>query len=198
VLLCGVSCKVVVAELLSLFPAGQLPHYHIVKTLADIAANHPVAFVGEMKEVMARCTPVIASVKKAAMRWVFATAYGRFSESMGHYSAAAAESGTVASITPASFEVHMSAAFDVIFNLWLPEEKEPKVKFACLESLGQMCNLLDHPALETRVPRLIPAYLGFYKKEQHKDHLPISHVSARYTARGAAEEHVQWCSSGRA
>ena len=124
---------------------------------------------------MARVTPVIGNIKKSPMKWVFATAYGRFSESMGHYTASATEAGTQPEITSASFEVHMSSAFDVLFNSWLPEEKEAKVRFAILESLGHMCLLLDKPALEIRLPKLVPAYLMKYSKENFKDHLPISH-----------------------
>ena len=146
-----------------------------MKTLADVAGNHPVEFVQKLKEVMARMTPVIGNIKKSPMKWVFATAYGRFSESMGHYQANALESGTPQTIQSASFEIHMASAFDVMFNSWMPDEKEAKVRFACLESLGHMCLLLDRPALEARLPKLIPAYLMMYKKEKYQDHLPISH-----------------------
>lgn len=69
VLLAGVNCSLVVDECMSLFPAGQLPHYYIVKTLADVAANHPVDFVQKLKEVMARMTPVIGNIKKSPMKW---------------------------------------------------------------------------------------------------------------------------------
>ena len=50
VLLAGVNCSLVVDECLSLFPAGTLPHYYIVKTLAEVAANHPVDFVQKLSE----------------------------------------------------------------------------------------------------------------------------------------------------
>jgi hypothetical protein len=69
VLLAGVNCTKVVDELLSIFPVSQLPHYYIVKTLADVAANHPVEFVQKLKEVMARMTPVIGNIKKSPMKW---------------------------------------------------------------------------------------------------------------------------------
>ena len=110
-----------------------------------------------------------------ALSRVFATAYGRFSESMGHYQASCVESDVAPTIQSASFEIHMASAFDVLFNSWMPDEKESKVRFACLESLGHMCLLLDRPALEMRLPKLIPAYLMMYKKEAYKDHFAISH-----------------------
>jgi len=184
VLLGGVNCSAVVDEILSLFPAGQLPHYYIVKCLADVAANHPVEFVQKLKEVMARMTPVIGNIKKAPMKWVFATAYGRFSEAMGHYQASMASSdaspGAPGSpghplVQAASFEIHMASAFDVMFGSWLSNDSDAKVKFACLESLGSMCLLLDRQALEARLPRLVNLYLTMYKKEKVSDHLSISH-----------------------
>jgi len=175
VLLANVNCSLVVDELLSLMPAGALPNYYLVKTLADVAAAEPVAFVSKLKEVMARMTPVIGSIKKSPMKWVFATAYGRFSESMGHYLASHAEAGTEATVTSASFEIHMASAFDVLFGSWLPTAEDAKVRFACLECLGQMCLLLDRPALEARLPKLVPAYLAQFKKEKSTDHLPIVH-----------------------
>lgn len=179
-LLSGVDCVLVVDELLALMPAGELPHYFIVKTLADIAANHPVTFVHKLKEVLARMTPVIGTIKKSPMMWVFATAFGRFSESMGHYTAAhlenaATNEGNAPVVNAAAFEIHMASAFDVMFTNWLVNAKEAKVKFACLESLGMMCTLLDKPALELRLPKLITRYLETYKKEKPADHLPISH-----------------------
>lgn len=96
---------------------------------------------------------------------------------MGHYQASCLEAGTEPTIHTASFEIQAASAFDVAYNTWLPDEKEAKVRFACLESLGHMCLLLDRPALEARLPKLIPSYLMMYKKEKPQDHLAISHVS---------------------
>jgi len=73
VLLSGINCPLVVDECLSLTTPSQLPHYYIVKTLADVAANQPVPFVQKLKEVMARLTPVMGNIKKSPMKWVFAT-----------------------------------------------------------------------------------------------------------------------------
>jgi len=73
VLLSSINCTLVVDECLSLTTPSQLPHYYIVKTLADVAANQPVQFVQKLKEVMARLTPVMGNIKKSPMKWVFAT-----------------------------------------------------------------------------------------------------------------------------
>ena len=114
---------------------------------------------------------------QSAVSLFFLPAYGRFSEAMGHYQASCLEAGTEPTIHTASFEIQAASAFDVAYNTWLPEEKEAKVRFACLESLGHMCLLLDRPALEARLPKLIPSYLMMYRKEKPQDHLAISHVS---------------------
>jgi hypothetical protein len=66
----------------------------------------------------------------------------------------------------------MSSAFDVVLNKWLIS-KEPKVRYAVLESLGFMSHCIDRAGFESKVLKLIPTYLAMYKKE--KDHLPISH-----------------------
>jgi len=117
---------------------------------------------------------------------------------MGHYQASCLEAGTEPTIHTASFEIQAASAFDVAYNTWLPDEKEAKVRFACLESLGHMCLLLDRPALEARLPKLIPSYLMMYKKEKPQDHLAISHVSdsgVRRTDAGGkgAKQQLQAC-----
>jgi hypothetical protein len=67
----------------------------------------------------------------------------------------------------------MNMAFDVIFNNWL-NSKELKVRLAVLESLGAMSSLLTRDHFDAELMKLLPIFLGMYKKEAIGNHLPVS------------------------
>lgn len=71
------------------------------------------------------------------------------------------------------FESEMNSAIDVMFAKWM-ETKEPKVRFAIVESLGFMCHLLERNTYEMRLVKLLPTYLNMYKGVPVHEQLPIS------------------------
>jgi len=162
----------VVDNLLTHFTAGVVPHYYIVKTLADIAVANPISFTMRLKDVIRRVIPVLGSVKKAPMMWVFATAVGRFSEAMHHFQSNANDEQKK-EVQPNAFATDLGSGFDVIFSRW-SGAKELQVRLAVSESLGHMASMIDDSTFTQTLPKLIPSYLGMYKKEKPSDYLPIS------------------------
>ena len=73
-----------------------------------------------------------------------------------------------------SFQLEFLSAFDILFNRWLTDSPELKVRLTILESLGSIATCLDKNQLETRLTKVIPIYLAAYKKEKHTDYLPVT------------------------
>ena len=63
----------------------------VIKTFADISAANGVEFTLRMGDVLSRVIPVLGNVKKSPMKWVFATALGRFAEAIKHFKSNATE-----------------------------------------------------------------------------------------------------------
>ncbi len=72
VLLSQHYCNDVIDSLLKCFKPGEMPHYFIVKTMADIAAAQGVQFTLRMRECLSRLIPVLSAVKSGPQKWVFA------------------------------------------------------------------------------------------------------------------------------
>lgn len=173
VLLCGPFCDLVVTEVLSVFKPGIEPHYFVPKALAEIAAANGVHFTRRMGEVLGRTIPVLGSVKKSPMKWVFATALGRFAEAIMHFNNNA-DAQEKEEVDTTKFYTEIASAWDVIFTKWLID-KESKVRFAVAESLGYLSAVLDKNNFEDRLNKIIPQYFAMYKKEKFPEHQPISH-----------------------
>ena len=73
-----------------------------------------------------------------------------------------------------SFELEFLSAFDILFNRWLTDSPDLKVRLTILEALGSIATCLDRQQLETRLPKVLPKYLETYKKEKPLDQLPVS------------------------
>ena len=168
-------CPPLLTELLSHFKHGDLPHYYLVKTLSDVAVANPTSFTLRLSDTLTRTTPSLSMVKKPPLRWVFATALGHYADALHHFTVnASEEERAAAAINPKSFELEFLSSFDILFNRWLAESGEVKVRMAIVEALGSMSQVLGREALEQRLGKVIGKGLEMYKKEKVSDHLPIS------------------------
>lgn len=95
----------VITDLLKDFGPGSVPHYFVMKTLADLAMANPVGTVPMLQDIFSRTLPVLASIKQDNIRWVFANAVGCFCEAILSYSI---NLGTAASTDITSFESPVS------------------------------------------------------------------------------------------
>jgi hypothetical protein len=163
--------EAVITSLLSLCKPGVEPHYFIVRTLSDTAAANPISTVINLRDILSRIIPVLGLVKNSPMKWIFASALGRFAEGINFFLGNATEDQRT-QVDLSSFESDMASAWDVLFSKWL--EGEPKVKFVVLESLGYLASVLGTRDFDSRFQKLAPTYLQHYKTEQPKDQLPIT------------------------
>lgn len=160
----------ILGELLTRFQPGTVPHYFVMKTLGDVVSANALDTIPKLKEIMARVLPVLSSVKIESIRWVFATAIGNFCESIIHYSANI-DKAKDKSYNLYSFSSDMFPAYEILLNQWLTS-KETKVRLAALQALGNICQVLTREQLEQQLPKIVPTFLQFFKKE--KEHLQIT------------------------
>eukprot|EP01114_Cavostelium_apophysatum_P008329 TRINITY_DN2073_c0_g1_i2.p1 TRINITY_DN2073_c0_g1~~TRINITY_DN2073_c0_g1_i2.p1 ORF type:complete len:513 (-),score=158.15 TRINITY_DN2073_c0_g1_i2:146-1684(-) len=160
----------ILTELMGRYTPGQVPHYFIVKTLGDVISANSIDTVPKLKEIMARVTPILGSIKQDNIRWVFASAIGHFCDAITHY-VANKDKAPDQSFNIYSFSSDMFPAYEFMFTNWL-QSKETKVRLATLQALGSIGGVLTREQLEAQLPKIVPIFLGFFKKE--KDTLPVT------------------------
>lgn len=58
--------------MLAQMPTMQLPHYFVMKALADFARASPRKFIPHLKLAMTKVLPLLSLVKQDNMKWAFA------------------------------------------------------------------------------------------------------------------------------
>eukprot|EP00004_Rigifila_ramosa_P005673 TRINITY_DN1633_c0_g1_i5.p1 TRINITY_DN1633_c0_g1~~TRINITY_DN1633_c0_g1_i5.p1 ORF type:complete len:1396 (+),score=325.85 TRINITY_DN1633_c0_g1_i5:37-4224(+) len=164
--------KDVIDELLKRFEPGVIPHYFVIKTLADVASANPLALVPRLKEILSRCLPLLANLKHDNMRWVFANAASQFAESVQSYMANI-DRAENKSITPANFHSEFFTYYEFMFTRWL-SIAEPKVRQTTLQAIGHSTALMERSQFERELPKIIQGILGLYKREPENLRLPIT------------------------
>lgn len=165
-------CTRVMATLMAQFKSGVLPHYFVMKTMADLAAANQLEVVPSLRDAMARTIPVLGAIKQDNLRWVFSSALAKFAEAiMAHVHNI--EDATERNAQQYAFSAEMFTAFDLVFTNWTTSSNR-KVRLAAFQAVGHMCALMKPEHFEQQVPKVIPALLAMYKKEKEADFLPIT------------------------
>ncbi|KAM8811767.1 maestro heat-like repeat-containing protein family member 1 [Eudromia elegans] len=155
-----VNC--VMEELLGKFQPGVLPHYYVVRTLADLATANVFGMVPFLNSVLGTMLPMLGMAKADAMKSVFCYALQHFSESIQEY-LANLDQAPDPTVRKDTFSSEIFCAYEVLFSAWL-QHREPKLRLAVVEAIGPMSHLLPSERLEEQLPKLIPAVLGLYRK----------------------------------
>jgi len=165
-------CTRVMATLMAQFKSGVIPHYFVMKTMADLSAANQLEVVASLRDAMARTIPVLGAIKQDNMRWVFSSALAKFAEAiMAHVHNIEDEAERNAQLY--SFSAEMFTAFDLVFTNWTVSSNR-KVRLAAFQAVGHMCALMKPEHFDQQVPKVIPALLAMYKKEKEADFLPIT------------------------
>ncbi|KJE96498.1 hypothetical protein CAOG_06818 [Capsaspora owczarzaki ATCC 30864] len=163
--------KEVVDELLSKCEPATIPHFYIVKTLGNFASSHAALMVPCLNDVFSRLLPVLGMIKQDNMKLVFSTSIGHFCESIITFVANKTDH-TADNLGQRDFAGQVFTAFEVMFNVWLPNGNDPKLRMAIVEALGFMAQCLSREQFDIQLPKLVPGVLALYKK--HNEHLPIT------------------------
>ncbi|KAM6935903.1 maestro heat-like repeat-containing protein family member 1 isoform 2-T2 [Lycodopsis pacificus] len=160
----------IMEEILSKFQPGLLPHFFVVQTLANLSDSNVYGMVPFLNAILGTLLPMLSMAKQDNMKWVFASALCHFSDSILEY-LANLDKAPDPTVRKDTFSTEIFAAFDILFNNWL-QSRESKLRITVAEAVGSMCHLMASDKLEEQIPKLIPAILSLYKK--NNEHYLIS------------------------
>ncbi|KAK9513462.1 hypothetical protein VZT92_026993 [Zoarces viviparus] len=160
----------IMEEILSKFQPGLLPHFFVVQTLANLSDSNVYGMVPFLNAILGTLLPMLSMAKHDNMKWVFASALCHFSDSILEY-LANLDKAPDPTVRKDTFSTEIFAAFDILFNNWL-QSRESKLRLTVAEAVGSMCHLMASDKLEEQIPKLIPAILSLYKK--NNEHYLIS------------------------
>ena len=143
-------CKEIMDFLLERFQPGQIPHFFVIHTMAQLAQVNPTEMVPYLSSSLGTMLPMMGMAKGEGQRWVFAATLAKFSEAILDYLANVGfEDSSIekdASITLESFAQEIFAAYEVLFNVWL-KSSEGKLRLAIVESIGYMSKIIAKGAV---------------------------------------------------
>nr|XP_046255582.1 maestro heat-like repeat-containing protein family member 1 isoform X1 [Scatophagus argus] len=160
----------IMEEILSKFQPGLLPHFFVVQTLANLSDSNVYGMVPFLNAILGTMLPMLCMAKQDNMKWVFSSALCHFSDSILEY-LANLDKAPDPTVRKDTFSSEIYAAFDILFNNWL-QSRESKLRLTVAEAVGSMCHLMANDKLEEQIPKLIPAILSLYKK--NNEHYVIS------------------------
>ncbi|XP_039973660.1 maestro heat-like repeat-containing protein family member 1 isoform X1 [Xiphias gladius] len=160
----------IMEEILSKFQPGVLPHFFVVQTLANLSDSNVYGMVPFLNAILGTMLPMLSIAKQDNMKWVFSSALCHFSDSILEY-LANLDKAPDPTVRKDTFSSEIYAAFDILFNNWL-QSRESKLRLTVSEAVGSMCHLMASDKLEEQIPKLIPAILSLYKK--NNEHYVIS------------------------
>ncbi len=97
------------------------------------------------------------------------SALAKFSEAILEY-VANIEMAPDSTVKRDVFSSEVDSAYDIVFNLWL-QSKEPKLRLAIVEAVGQMAHIMTREKLEEQLPKLLQGILALYKKHPETYHI---------------------------
>uniref|UniRef100_A0A8D0D6V9 Maestro heat-like repeat family member 1 n=1 Tax=Sander lucioperca TaxID=283035 RepID=A0A8D0D6V9_SANLU len=160
----------IMEEILSKFQPGLLPHFFVVQTLANLSDSNVYGMVPFLNAILGTMLPMLSMAKQDNIKWVFSSALCHFSDSILEY-LANLDKAPDPTVRKDTFSSEIYAAFDILFNNWL-QSRESKLRLTVAEAVGSMCHLMASDKLEEQIPKLIPAILSLYKK--NNEHYVIS------------------------
>uniref|UniRef100_A0A4W6EDQ9 Maestro heat-like repeat family member 1 n=1 Tax=Lates calcarifer TaxID=8187 RepID=A0A4W6EDQ9_LATCA len=160
----------IMEEILTKFQPGVLPHFFVVQTLANLSISNVYGMVPFLNAILGTMLPMLSMAKQDNMKWVFSSALCHFSDSILEY-LANLDKAPDPTVRKDTFSSEIYAAFDILFSNWL-QSRESKLRLTVAEAVGSMCHLMASDKLEEQIPKLIPAILSLYKK--NNEHYVIS------------------------
>ncbi|XP_062254774.1 maestro heat-like repeat-containing protein family member 1 isoform X1 [Platichthys flesus] len=160
----------IMEEILNKFQPGVLPHFFVVQTLANLSDSNVYGMVPFLNAILGTMLPMLSMAKQDNMKWVFSSALCHFSDSILEY-LANLDKAPDPTVRKDTFSSEIYAAFEILFNNWL-QSRESKLRLTVAEAVGSMCHLMASDKLEEQLPKLIPAILSLYKK--NNEHYIIS------------------------
>eukprot|EP01129_Flabellula_baltica_P010720 TRINITY_DN4560_c0_g1_i1.p1 TRINITY_DN4560_c0_g1~~TRINITY_DN4560_c0_g1_i1.p1 ORF type:complete len:1619 (+),score=365.55 TRINITY_DN4560_c0_g1_i1:442-5298(+) len=176
----------IVDKLLELFPTGDIPHYFVLKTIADLASANCVDIVPRLGDIFSRMIPVLGSLKRDNMRWVFASSIRFFCEAIMAYQVDV----DVSKIEISSFSSQVFTAFDLLFTSpqWIGSS-ETRVRLATIQAIGAMSMIISETQFKQQFDKLLKGFVELYSKESSSDLLAVT--QGLYNVLNVALKHAK-------
>eukprot|EP00698_Gefionella_okellyi_P010953 TRINITY_DN286_c0_g1_i1.p1 TRINITY_DN286_c0_g1~~TRINITY_DN286_c0_g1_i1.p1 ORF type:complete len:1629 (+),score=391.49 TRINITY_DN286_c0_g1_i1:371-4888(+) len=145
-------------EMIRRFDGVPVPHYFVIKSLADFAVRNPADITKRLKEILSRMLPLLNSIKHDNLRWVFAYALHKFAEAIREAAAAGACEMT-------AFADDINVAFEVLLKDWLARS-EDKLRAVAVGAVGAAAPVMRPERFEAALPRCLPAVLALSRREK--------------------------------
>ncbi|KAL0208674.1 hypothetical protein P9112_011261 [Eukaryota sp. TZLM1-RC] len=184
---CKRSPKAAHSAIVSSWPSGTIPHYFLLRCVAEFAQFNPTFLVPNLAEISTRLVNSIGLVKNINVKWSFANAVGCICEAIQHV---AADETTSTSLRT-SFSSELAPVFDTLLS-WVAG-KEIKVKLQVIESIGLLTVVTPPEFLRPRIPKIVTTLFTLLKKEKQLEaKLPIlKSLSSLLTAISASSLELE-------
>ncbi|KAL3699532.1 hypothetical protein R1sor_017554 [Riccia sorocarpa] len=146
---------------------NTIPVYAVVPIFADFASVDAMQFAPRVKGVLSRVLPVLGGVKDN-QRSIFAKAFTCWCQAIVQYH----EDCPDVNLVDGDMQALFQSVFDLFLSSWI-SSREPKVRLATAEALGEMVVFIGRLELKAALPRVLPAVLGVLKKE-NEELLPVT------------------------
>ncbi|KAJ3597626.1 hypothetical protein NHX12_001144, partial [Muraenolepis orangiensis] len=160
----------IMEEILTKFQPGILPHFFVVKTLANLSDSNVYGMVPFLNAILGTMLPMLSMARHDNMKWVFSSALSHFSDGILEY-LANLDKAPDPTVRKDTFSSEIYAAYEILFSSWL-QSREAKLRLTVAEAVGSMSHLMASDKLEEQIPKLLPAMLSLYKK--NNEHFVIS------------------------
>lgn len=154
-------CIQVIDGLMNKMTEGVVPHYTIPHTLGSISSANAYGIVPYLKKILTILLPLLPGLKVDVVKQAFAYSLGKFSEAIIEYTSNP-EQAPDPTITIDDFQGEISAAYDVLFSVWV-HSKEPKLVEIVLHALAAMFHILSIDKIRQHTNKSIQVLLALYR-----------------------------------
>ncbi|CAM6090973.1 unnamed protein product [Calypogeia fissa] len=147
---------------------NTIPVYAVMPTLTDFAALHPLQFAPRVNGVLSRVLPVLGGVRDS-QRATFANAFTCWCQAITQYHE---EFPSFDTLLDNDMQALFQSVFDLFLQTWV-SSREPRVRLAAAEALGEIVVFISKLQLKATLPKLLPAILGVLRKEKN-NLLPVT------------------------
>ncbi|KAK9509950.1 hypothetical protein O3M35_004832 [Rhynocoris fuscipes] len=162
-------CSQVLTVLLPKLQPGCEPNSSVLMALGHLACTNVTQCVPVIKVALNIMIPMMTTARNEQSRIAFAFVVGKFSEAILEYMASN-ETDKDAAVTKETFAEEITAAYNVIANLWI-HAKEIKVIESAIHSLGPLFSLLPEEKAAASTSRAILSLISAYKRPCIPHHL---------------------------
>ncbi|KAL0248296.1 hypothetical protein GEMRC1_003532 [Eukaryota sp. GEM-RC1] len=147
------------ASIISCWAPGTLPHYFLLRCVAEFAQFNPTYLVPNLTEISTRVVNSVGLIKNPNLKWATADAVTNFCEAIQHVAADQHDTSSVR-----GYSSELAPVFDTLVG-WVAS-KETQVKLHVIETIGALTVVIPCEFLRPRIPKIMMTLMPLLKKEK--------------------------------